>query len=185
MVKPRRRATYDDILALPEHVIGEILDGELVVSPRPAPTHAWAASSLLSDVMGSFGRSGGGPGGWWILFEPELHLHEDVLVPDVAGWRRERMPELPKTPAIELAPNWLCEVLSASTARYDRSGKLRIYEREKVAHVWLVDPANRTLEVFTLDGERLVASAVFGGGDKARVEPFAEVELDLSHWWAE
>src|SRR5262245_58763433 len=126
----KQRATYEDLVNLPDNVVGEILEGELVVSPRPAPPHAYACSKISAAIGGQFDQSPGsseGPGGWWILFEPELHLHSDVVVPDVAGWRRDRMPRLPATAAFELAPDWVCEVASPRTAHYDRTAKMRIY----------------------------------------------------------
>ena len=181
---PRKGATYDNLLALPENVVGEILGGELVVSPRPAPRHAKATTELAVN-LGPFqyGR-GPGPGGWTILFEPELHLHGDVLVPDLAGWRSERLPKLPETAAFELAPDWVCEVISPSTARIDRVRKLPIYAREKVGHAWLVDPLARTLEVCER-GEDGVWKLVQSFADAARVRarPFDAVELDLARWW--
>src|SRR5438309_11917686 len=122
----RRRATYDDLLKLPEHLVGEIIDGELIVSPRPASPHAIASSAMGADLFGPFHRSSGGgsgPGGWWILDEPELHFREDVLVPDLAGWRRERMPKVPNVPAFELPPDWVGEIVSPSTERVDRPRK--------------------------------------------------------------
>src|SRR5512142_1994617 len=122
-----RPACYEDILRLPSHVVGEIVDGELVVSPRPGPRHALAASSLGIEIGGPFGRGRGGPGGWIILDEPELHLGQQVLVPDLAAWRRERMPSLPDTAWFTLAPDWVCEVLSPSTAIVDRTGKQEAY----------------------------------------------------------
>ncbi|MBI4512372.1 MAG: Uma2 family endonuclease [Deltaproteobacteria bacterium] len=181
-------ATYDDILKLPDHVVGEILEGELFVSPRPAPPHAHATSVIGADVLGPFHRTPGGPGGpggWWILDEPELHLRSDVLVPDLAGWRRERMPTLPTTAAFELAPDWACEVTSPSTVRIDRSRKMRIYRREKVAHLWLVDPLARLLEVFRLEDSRWFQVEAYGEDtpEKVRVEPFDAIELELSRWW--
>jgi Uma2 family endonuclease len=184
----KKRATYDDLLKLPENVIGEILDGELVATPRPTMLHAAAGTAITGDLYGAFGRppgGTGGPGGWWILFEPELHLHGDVLVPDVAGWTRERMARIPSTPGCELSPDWVCEVLSPSTARIDRLKKQRIYARERVGHLWLVDPALRTLEVFRLEGEHWLLVATHADLEKARVEPFAALGLDLARWWGE
>ena len=181
----KRPASYEDILALPEHVVGEIVDGELHVSPRPAPRHAAAASALGEELGPPFKRSKGGPGGWFILFEPELHLAGDVLVPDLAGWRRERMPEMPvDLPYFVLAPDWLCEVLSPSTARLDRSKKLAAYSRERVGHVWIVDPIAQTLEVLRLDGDTYRIALVAGGDDKVRAEPFDAIELELAILWA-
>jgi Uma2 family endonuclease len=185
MVRPvTRPATYDDILALPEHVVGEIVDGELHVSPRPAFRHAAASSALGEELGPPFKRGRGGPGGWIILDEPEVHLGTAVLVPDLAGWRRERMPELPDALFATLAPDWACEVLSPSTARFDRGRKLPRYAKEQVAHVWLVDPLATTLEVLRLDGEtyRIVLTAT--GEDRVRAEPFDAIELDLAVLWA-
>ncbi|HXJ19173.1 MAG TPA: Uma2 family endonuclease [Polyangia bacterium] len=176
-------ATYADIEALPEHLVGEIIDGELIVGPRPAPPHALAESHLLVELGGPFDRGKGGPGGWIILGEPELHLGPQVLVPDVAGWRRERMPRLPTTPFFELPPDWLCEVLSPSTARVDRAKKMRHYATAKVQHVWLLDPLATTLEVFRLDAGGWLRIEAYAGDEKVRAEPFDAVELDLSTLW--
>lgn len=181
----RRAATYDDLVALPEHVVGEIIDGELHVSPRPAPRHALASSVLLGEIGPPYHGGRAGPGGWWILFEPELHLGRDVVVPDLAGWRRERMPVLPDEAYFTLAPDWLCEVLSPATARMDRLKKLRIYAREEVKHVWLIDPLQQTLEVLRLDQSRWSILVVHGGGDIVRAEPFESTDLDLSRLWAD
>jgi Uma2 family endonuclease len=184
MVDPApRRATYADLLSVPSHLIGELIDGELFTQPRPAAPHARAASRLGMDVGGPFDRGKGGPGGWVILYEPELHLHGDALVPDLAGWRRERMPELPQAPAFELAPDWVCEVLSPSTQRHDRVLKMRVYARERVGHVWLVDPAAQTLEVYAWSDKGWFRSQVGEGTEKIRTTPFDAVELDLAALW--
>ncbi len=181
-------ALYAEIEALPDHQVGEILEGELVVSPRPAIPHARASSKLggrlstLFDGPGS-GGGGGAPGGWWIVDEPELHLATDCVVPDIAGWRRERMPALPDVAFITLPPDWVCEVLSPASARHDRVAKRRIYAREGVAHYWLVDPLHRTLEVWRLTGGEWVVAATHGGDERVRAEPFDAVELDLAEWW--
>src|SRR5436189_2682935 len=147
----RRRATYDDLCRVPEHLVAEILDGELLVTPRPAPRHAQVGSALVTELHGAFGQGRGGPGGWWILYEPELHLGEDVVVPDIAGWRRERLPALPETAYFTIAPDWICEVVSPSTASLDRVKKLNVYARERVPHAWLVDPIGQTFEVLRLE----------------------------------
>jgi Uma2 family endonuclease len=180
----KRRATYDDLLALPENVIGEILGGVLYSQARPASPHAIAASRLGGELYSPFDRSRGGPGGWVILDEPELHLHGDVLVPDLAGWRRARMPQIPEATAFELAPDWVCEVLSPSNAAHDRVRKLPAYARERVQHAWLVDPASRTLEVFTLEGERWVLVGTWDGDTRVRAEPFDAIELELGALWS-
>jgi Uma2 family endonuclease len=179
------RATYEDLVALPENVVGEILDGTLVTNPRPASAHAQASSALGGELFTRFGRHRGGPGGWVILDEPELHLASDVLVPDIAGWRRERMPKRPATAAFVLAPDWVCEVLSDSTRKVDRADKLPIYAREGVTHAWLVDPAARTLEVFRREGAHWLLLATHHGDALVHAEPFDAVELDLSDLWAE
>lgn len=180
----KRRASYEDLLAIPKHLVAEIINGQLVTQPRPASRHARAASSLGGELYGPFDRGKGGPGGWLLLDEPELHLHGDVLVPDLAGWRRERMPELPDAAAFELAPDWICEVLSPSTEASDRAEKLPIYARERVTHVWLVDPVTQTLEVFGLDSGRWTLVGTWRDDAKVRVEPFAAVELELGALWA-
>jgi Uma2 family endonuclease len=135
------------------------------------------------DIGGPFHRGRGGPGGWWILDEPELHLGGDVLVPDLGGWRRERMPEQPTTAFYQIAPDWVCEVLSPSTARVDRVLELPIYAREQVSHVWLVDPLTQTLEIFRKSGEHDQLVSVFGGVEPMRAEPFEAVELELAAVW--
>ncbi len=180
----KRRATYEDLLAVPEHHIAQILDGELFTQPRPASPHAVASSVLGGEVMGPFQRGRGGPGGWVILFEPELHLESDVLVSDFAGWRRERMPTIPEVAAFELAPDWVCEVLSPSTVAVDRVRKMPIYAREQVTHVWLVDPLARTLEVFRREGPGYVLVTAWEADARVRAEPFDAIEIELGALWA-
>ncbi|MBI4699907.1 MAG: Uma2 family endonuclease [Deltaproteobacteria bacterium] len=182
-----KRASCEDLLKVPDRMLAQIIDGELVVLPRPASGHARASSALGAELFGPFDRprgGSGGPGGWWILDEPELHLGDDVLVPDLAGWRRERMPAFPADAAFFVqAPDWVCEVLSPSTVRLDRIRKLGIYAREAVAHVWLVEPHQQILEVFRLEQGRWVVAGQFEGAARVRAEPFAEVELELERWW--
>jgi Uma2 family endonuclease len=171
-------------MAVPPHQVAEIIENTLHVFPRPAPRHTYAASRLGSRLDNPFGVGEGGPGGWMILHEPELHLGEDVLVPDLAGWRVERMPDLPETAYFPLAPDWACEVLSPSTAAIDRIKKMRIYARESVRHVWLVDPIERTLEVFRLGNAGLwEVIGLHAEAEKVRAEPFDAIELDLSLLW--
>ncbi|MHB8875160.1 MAG: Uma2 family endonuclease [Myxococcaceae bacterium] len=178
-----RAPTYDDIVALPEHLVGEIIEGELVVTPRPAGPHSFAASNLGYELIGPFQRGRSGPGGWWIFSEPELHLRRDVLVPDLAGWRQSRMAVPPAGSHFSLAPDWVCEVLSPSTVAVDRTKKLRLYAREKVKHAWLLAPIAKTLEVLRLEGKRWVLVTTFARSERARAEPFEEHELRLDDLW--
>jgi Uma2 family endonuclease len=179
----REPATYEDILALPEHLVGEIIDGELIVSPRPTPRHVLAASSLGDELVGPFQKGRGGPGGWWILDEPELHLEAQVLVPDLAGWRRERLPRLPDTAFFETSPDWVCEVLSPGTALVDRTRKLHLYRANRVGTFWMIDPSARTLEVYRLQGDDWLVVLTAGGEAKVRAQPFEAVEIDLAGLW--
>jgi len=181
----RRKATYADILAAPLHLVAEIIAGELRLHPRPAKPHAAAASAIGEELGPPFKRGRGGPGGWIILDEPELHLGEDVIVPDLAGWRRERMPTLDDEPYFTLAPDWVCEVLSPKTARADRAEKLPIYALACVGHVWLVDPRARTLEVLRRQEDKWLIADVFKDDARVRAEPFDAIELDLAVLWAD
>lgn len=183
-----RHATYQDVLDAPEHVVAELIAGELYTSPRPAPRHSVASSIIGGDLTGPFHRrpdDPNGPGGWWILDEPELHFGGDVLVPDLAGWRRERLPRIPNEAAFTLAPDWLCEVVSPSTARIDRVLKMPIYAREGVEFVWIVDPRLKTLEVFQRSAASWILLSSHVGDDLCRAEPFAAVELDMTRWWVD
>ncbi len=186
VAKPRHgaRATYADLEALAPNLVGEIVGGVLYASPRPAVPHALATSALGEELGPPFKRGRGGPGGWVILDEPELHFGDDVLVPDLAGWRRERMPEVPAAAFLTLAPDWLCEALSPSSAALDRGEKLPIYAREGVRHVWFVDPAAKTLEALRLEGARYVIVATPHDDAVVRAEPFDAIELALAVLWA-
>ena len=175
----RKRATYADLEALPDNVIGEILNGELYASPRPGLRHSMAATRVTGCLSPMFDDALGGPGGWSILVEPELHFGEDVAVPDLAGLRRERVPAIPDEPHLALAPDWVCEILSPSTERNERSLKLSIYARENISHAWLVNPAPRTLEVLRLGGEEWLIASVYSEADAIRAESFAAIGIDL------
>lgn len=181
----KRRATYDDLLKVPAPMVAEIVDGELYASPRPAPRHAVAATVLVSNLNPPFQQGRGGPGGWWILVEPELHFGEDVLVPDIAGWKRERLARMPEAAYFTLSPDWVCEVISPSTEKLDRVRKMAVYARERVAHAWLVNPLARTLEILRLEGERWVVAASHGDEETVRAEPFEAVAIELPAVWAE
>jgi Uma2 family endonuclease len=180
-----RRALYERYAAVPQHQHAEIIRGTLYVLPRPAPRHANTASVLGGELNGPFQRGRGGPGGWWILDEPELHLLPlEPLVPDLAGWRVERMPTLPETAYFSLAPDWVCEVLSKSTEAIDRGEKLPLYAESGVSHVWLVDPIAKTLEVHILgEGARWSEVRIHQGTAKVRVPPFEAIELELAALW--
>lgn len=178
-----RRATFEDLSQVPDHKVAEILNGELIVTPRPALRHANASSGLGGLLWGPFQGGRGGPGGWWILDEPELHLTDDIVVPDLAGWRRDRLPAVPDTAHMTLAPNWVCEVLSPATERLDRSRKMRIYAREGVMHLWLLDPLVRTLEVLRLESARWVLLGTHSDTDLVHAEPFEAVEIELTALW--
>jgi Uma2 family endonuclease len=172
---------------VPEILIAEIPDGELVTSRRPSFRHV-RATSAIRGTLDPFDRWSGGPGepgDWWILFEPELHLGVDILVPDLAGWRREHMPVLEDVAYSELAPDWVCEVLSPSTARIDRVRKMPIYARERVSDLWLIHPGLQTLEVYRLGGQHWVVASSHVGAESVHATPFEAIELDTSRWWLE
>ena len=177
------RATYQDVLDAPAHLVAEIIAGTLYTHPRPAPRHATATSVLGIEIGGPFDRGRGGPGGWRILDEPELHLGEDILVPDLAGWRRERMPELPDTAYFTLAPDWACEVLSASTRKLDLLRKRPIYAREGVPHLWLIDPVDRILEAFELHEGQWLLIASAQDDDAVSIRPFDAITFSLGELW--
>ena len=178
-----RRATYQDVLDAPAHQVAEIVDGTLHTHPRPAMPHALASSRLGGELTGPFDRGRGGPGGWWIIFEPELHLGEDIMVPDLAGWRRERMPQYPDTAYVTLAPDWVCEVLSPSTRRLDLIEKRPTYAREGVGHLWLIDPTDRTLEAFELHEGQWLLIASANDDDPVSIRPFDAITFSLADLW--
>jgi hypothetical protein len=179
----RRPATYQDVLDAPPNMVAELVRGALHLHPRPASRHAFAGSTLGAKVVTSFQIGEGGPGGWWIVFEPELHLGEDVLVPDLAGWQRARMPEFPDAPWFGFAPDWACEVLSPGTRRLDLTAKRDIYGAAGVGHLWFVDPSARTLEAFEHRNGAWVPIAALRDGDEVRVPPFDAVAFPLSALW--
>jgi Uma2 family endonuclease len=178
-----KRATYEDVLNAPENKVAEILDGELFLSPRPAFRHAGAQGAIQGILWPSFDGGRPDPGGWLIVPEPELHLGEAVVVPDVAGWRRERLPALPDRPWADLPPDWVCEVLSPSTERIDRGRKLRIYALAGVRHSWLVKPTDRTLEVLRLHEGAWKIVGLWEDAAVVRAEPFEAIELELGRLW--
>jgi Uma2 family endonuclease len=179
----RQRATYDAIAALPEGVKGEILNGVLETGPAPLPRHAKAQGAIRRYVGGPFDDDDGdgGPGGWWILSEVDVSLsRHDIVRPDVAGWRRVRLPDLADLRPIDVVPDWICEVTSPSNARRDRVDKARLYLDSGVPYYWLVDPEIRVLEALVRDGPRWIEAGRFGDGDVVRVPPFEAIELAIS-----
>jgi Uma2 family endonuclease len=182
----RKDATYEELQALPEHLVGQIVEGVLISMPRPAFGHGVVTSSLGVELGGPFGRGRGGPGGWLFLDEPELHFERNVLVPDLAGWRRERLSSVAAdAPFLTVAPDWVCEVLSPSTASWDRVQKRRVYARERVGFLWIIDPLQRVLTAYTLEGPDFRELGTWGGEEDTvvRVAPFDAVELDLTLLW--
>lgn len=182
--RKERRATYRDVLNAPPNMVAEILDGRLYTHPRPAPRHAWASSGLGSKLGDPFNFGRGGPGGWLIVDEPELHLGDDIVVPDLGGWRRRRMPELPDAAYFALAPDWVCEVLSPGTRALDRGVKQAIYAREGVPHLWFVDPTAHALESFVLRDGQWVPGQTLTGDAQARVPPFDAIAFNLQELWS-
>ena len=179
----RPRATYQDVLDAPPHRVAELVDGVLYTNPRPAMPHALASSALEIDLGAAFQFGRGGPGGWWIVVEPELHLGDDILVPDLAGWRRTRMPSYPETAYTTLVPDWVCEILSPSTRGLDLETKRPVYARDCVRHLWLVDPAARTLEAFELAAGEWSTIATVAGDAVVQIPPFEAASFSLADLW--
>ena len=178
-----RQATYQDVLDAPPHMVAQIVDGRLYTFPRPAAPHAAACSQLFGTIQPPFHNGRGGPGGWIILFEPELHLSGTVLVPDIAGWRRGRMQVVPDVQFFELAPNWICEVLSTSTRLLDLGRKREIYAQEGVSHLWLVDPDEQSLEAFELrDAEWSMVDRLYQDA-QVSLPPFEAIKFNLGNLW--
>ena len=179
----RQSTLYEDFLKVPPHKIAEIINGQLITHPRPSPRHARVSSLLGSELTGPFDLGRGGPGGWLILDEPELHLGDHILVPDLAGWRRENMPKLPDTTFFETPPDWICEVLSPATTSYDRNEKRQLYADFKVSYLWLVDPDTKILEAFELFEQKWRLLATLVEDDQVAIAPFAEVPFALGTLW--
>ncbi len=183
MLSARRLTLYECLLSLPERLIGEIINGQIHTQPRPTAAHALVASRLGADLEPPFGR--GGPGGWWIIDEPEIHFIRDteVVVPDIAGWRRTRMPEIPEDQRFEVVPDWICEILSPSTRSTDREIKMPLYARYEVAFAWIVDPVEKTLEAYALSDGKWGTIGQYHGDDEVCTVPFAEVSIALGEIW--
>jgi Uma2 family endonuclease len=182
MSSTKRPATYADVEAAPEHLVAEIIDGELMTHPRPSPRHN-AAAAALSARLGPFQPGSGGPGGWVFFVETEIRFGNDLLVPDIAGWRRERLDGYPDGNFFTIRPDWVCEVLSASTERRDRTAKRRIYAEAGVPHFWLVDPRQQLLEVFGLTGGNWTLVGTWNSDDIVRAPPFDAISFSLADLW--
>ena len=183
----KQKAVYDDLHDLPENTTGEIIEGELYAFPRPHYRHANTLSVLSSELIPPyrFGR-GGGPGGWVIIVEPEVMLGENLLVPDITGWKQERLTVNPQENWIAVVPDWVCEVLSPGTFLHDRTRKMDIYARHGVPYLWFIDPVARLLETFKLEKDKWLVMKNYAGDEKVQAEPFQEIELDLSRlWWTD
>lgn len=176
---PKKNATYADLAAVPPHLVAEIIHGSLETHPRPVPRHAAAHFQLGSELGGPFQKGRDGPGGWIFMTGPELHFGADVVVPDIAGWRRERMQKQPEKAYIELSPDWVCEILSPATAKLDRGPKRDIYGNAGVAHMWLLDPEERVLEAFQLTAGKWLLVGVATGSDDVRLPPFDAISFSL------
>ncbi|MBF0266584.1 MAG: Uma2 family endonuclease [Gammaproteobacteria bacterium] len=176
-------ATYEDLFTIPEHHVGEIINGALHSHPRPAPKHALAFSSLGDELVSPYQKGKGGPGGWWILDEPECHIASHVLVPDLAGWRKESMPSLPETAWFEIVPNWVCEILSPSTARLDRAEKMPIYAQAGVKHLWLIDPELQLLECYERQENNWLLLQTYEKDQLVCALPFEKHEFNLDVLW--
>ena len=180
-----KRGLYRELLDLHENMAGEIINGELYSQPRPSPKRSMAFSSLGYELVSPFQKGRGGPGGWWILYEPEIHLGRQVLVPDIAGWKKDRLPHLPETAWFELVPYWACEILSPSTARKDLVIKLPVYAEHGVSHVWLIDPALKTIETYQLEDRFWKLIGAFSENDVVSIAPFEEIAIELEVLWVE
>lgn len=186
MSDPAKELTsYEALYNIPENMIGEILSGELIVTPRPAARHMHVTTILGEEIGPPYRRGRGGPGGWIFLIEVEIKLGEDIVVPDLAGWRRERFPTEQEHNWIPIAPDWVCEVLSPSTVRTDKVRKMPLYARHNVGHIWLIDPANLTLDAFRLESGRWSLLGSFSENDTVRIDPFQEIEIHLGDLWME
>ena len=179
----KKKATYEDLYTIADHMIGEIIAGELIATPRPSRRHSSTLARLTSNILPPFEYGRGGPGGWIILVEPEIALGENILVPDLAGWKRERFPFQEETNWISVAPDWVCEILSPTTLRLDKVKKMPVYAQFGVGHIWLIDPLAMTLDAFRLEAHRWVLLGSYAERDHVRLEPFQEIEIALGDLW--
>jgi Uma2 family endonuclease len=179
----KKKATYADLESVPEHLVAEIVDGELLTHPRPSPRHGATASALGAELTGPFQKGDNGPGGWVFFVEPEVSFGPHLLVPDIAGWKRERLPSYPDTNYFTISPDWVCEVLSGSTEKRDRTVKSRVYAEAQVPHMWLIDPRLQILEAFELNEGRWVKVGAWNSDDEVRAPPFDAIAFSLADLW--
>ncbi len=186
-----RRVTIEEWLAIPEEKRAELIAGVIVYQGMPGPKHGEAQGMTFALVGVPFGRRPAGssrPGGWWISQEVDMELGEMGCRPDILGWRRDRQPTLPEPDArglVTAVPDWICEVLSRSTASIDQGKKRRAYHRAGVAHYWLLDPGNRTLTVLErVDRDYLVVLAA-GVDEVVCAPPFDAVEMAVAEMFGD
>ena len=175
-----RPATYADLEAVPAHLVAEILDGALYTHPRPVARNGAASFALANTLGGPFQFGRGGPGGWTFIDESELHLGPHVVVPDLAGWRQERMPFVPDVAFIDFVPGWVCEILTPSTEKNDRGRKRRIYATYGLPHYWLLHVSKRQLEAYELRDGKFALFETFEDGADVDAPPFAAAPFSLS-----
>lgn len=178
-----KEATYDDILDLPDTIVGEVLNGQLETHPRPAPVHALAASSIGGELVSPFQKGRGGPGGWWIIDEPECHIEAEIFVPDLAGWRKLKLANLPETAWFDSTPDWVCEIISPTSIRRDRVTKMAIYARLGIGFYWLIDPLAQILEAYQLKNKHWVLLKSYADAEEVAIAPFAEYSFSLANLW--
>lgn len=186
MNEPAKKiSTYDDLYRLPDNMIGEIIDGEIIASPRPSRRHGYTASTIGDEIGPAYRLGRGGPGGWIIIDEPEIAFGENILVPDLAGWKKERFPVEEEHNWISVVPDWVCEIVSPSSAGIDRVTKMGIYARHRVPHYWIIDPIGKTLEVLENNNMQWSIIGSYAGDDKVQADPFPAIVIDLGSLWLE
>jgi Uma2 family endonuclease len=183
MATQEKKATYADLEAVPEHLVAEIIDGELMTHPRPSPRHGGTANALGNELSGPFQKGIAGPGGWVFFVESEVKFGDDILVPDIAGWRRERLTTYPEKNYFTISPDWVCEILSGSTEKRDRTLKMRIYGDAGIPHMWLIDPRLQILEAFENDKGRWTKIGDWNSDDQVRAPPFDAISFSLADLW--
>jgi len=176
--------TLADLDALPPGIVGEIIDGVLYTMTKPRMRHQRTGTGISADLRGPFDLGRGGPGGWWIVTEPGIELpNTPEISPDVAGWRRERMPEMPGDEPIRVVPDWVCEILSKNTRRHDQVVKMPYYAKIGVAYAWVADAEARVLVAYRLESGAWRVIGTYSNETEARIEPFDTVPVNVADWW--